>query len=52
LFNGKTKSSTIELDDSFNDTSRWRIQESEVKKALKMMKGGKTIGSDCIPIEV
>jgi hypothetical protein len=55
LFNGETKSSTTELDDSFNDTSRRfvrRIQEYEVKKALKMMKGGKTTGPDCIPIEV
>jgi hypothetical protein len=29
-----------------------RIQESEVKDALKMMKGGKAIGPDGIPIEV
>jgi hypothetical protein len=29
-----------------------RIQESEVKDALKMMKGGKAIGPDEIPIEV
>jgi hypothetical protein len=29
-----------------------RIQESEVKDALKMMKGGKAIDPDGIPIEV
>jgi hypothetical protein len=29
-----------------------RIQESEVKDALKRMKGGKAMGSDVIPIEV
>jgi hypothetical protein len=29
-----------------------RIQESEVKYALKRMKGGKTMGPDGIPIEV
>jgi hypothetical protein len=29
-----------------------RIQESEVKDALKRMKGGKVMGSDGIPIEV
>lgn len=55
LFNGETESSTIELDDSFDDTSRRfvrRIQESEVKEALKRMKGGKAMGPDCIPIEV
>jgi hypothetical protein len=28
------------------------IQESEVKDALKRMKGGKTMGSDGIPIDV
>jgi hypothetical protein len=55
LFNGETKSSTIELEDSFCDTSRrfvQRIQESEVKDALKRMKGRMEIGLDCIPIEV
>jgi hypothetical protein len=43
------------LDDSFNDLNRCfvcRIQESEVKEALKRMKGGKVIGPDGIPIEV
>ena len=29
-----------------------RIQESEVKEALKRMKGGKAMGPDYIPIEV
>ena len=29
-----------------------RIQESEVKEALKRMKGSKAMGPDCIPIEV
>ena len=46
--------STIELDDSFDDTSRRfvrRIQESEVREALKRMKGGKAMGPDGIPIE-
>jgi hypothetical protein len=54
LFNGETKNSTIELDDSFNDTSRRfvrRIQESGVKKDLKRMKGGKAMGPNCTPIE-
>jgi hypothetical protein len=53
LFNGETKSSTIELNDSFDDTSRRfvrRIQESEVKEALKRMKGEKAMGPDCIPL--
>jgi hypothetical protein len=55
LFNGETKISTIELDDSFDDASMrfvGRIQESEVKEALKRMKGEKTMSPDCIPIEV
>ena len=54
LFNGENESSTIELDDSFDDTSRHfvrRIQESEVREALKRMKGGKAMGPDGIPIE-
>ena len=52
---GENESSTIELDDSFDETSMRfvrRIQESEVKEALKRMKGGKVMGPDCIPIEV
>ena len=43
------------LDDSFDDTNRRfvrRIQELEIKEALKRMKGGKTLGSDDVPIEV
>jgi ribosomal protein L20A (L18A) len=55
LFNGETESSTIELDNSFDDTSRRfvrRIQESEVKGALRRMKEGKAMDPDCIPIEV
>uniref|UniRef100_R7WB00 beta-aspartyl-peptidase n=1 Tax=Aegilops tauschii TaxID=37682 RepID=R7WB00_AEGTA len=55
LFNGENESSTIELDDSFDETSMRfvrRIQESEVKEALKRMKGGKAMGPDRIPIEV
>jgi hypothetical protein len=30
----------------------WRIQESEVKEALKRMEGGKAMSHDCIHIEV
>jgi hypothetical protein len=44
----------IELDDSI-DTNRQfiqRIQESEVKEALKKIKTGKALGPDDIPIEV
>jgi hypothetical protein len=54
LYNGEAESSTIELDDSFDDTSMCfvrRIQESEVKEALRRMKGGKAMGPDGIPIE-
>jgi hypothetical protein len=42
LCNGETESSTIKLDNSFDDTSRRfvrRIHQSEVKEALKRMKG-------------
>ena len=52
-FNGENESCTIELDDSFDETSMRfveRIQEYEVKEALKMMKGGKAMGPDCIPL--
>jgi hypothetical protein len=55
LFNEDSGNSYIELDISSNDLNRQfvrRIQETEVKDALKMMKGGKTMGSDGIPIEV
>ena len=47
--------STITLCASFDDTNRRfvrRIQESEVREALKRMKGGKAMGHDGIPIEV
>ncbi|XP_071674312.1 uncharacterized protein [Lolium perenne] len=52
LYNGEAESSTIELDDSFDDTSMCfvrRIQESEVKEALRRMKGGKAMGPDGSP---
>ncbi|CAO2043645.1 unnamed protein product [Urochloa humidicola] len=55
LFNGENEGPTLELDDSFDDTSRRfvrRIQEVEVEEALKRMKGGKAMGPDGIPIEV
>jgi hypothetical protein len=55
LFNGENKSPALELDDSFDDTNRRfvrRIQETEIGEALKMMKGGKAMGPDGIPIEV
>jgi hypothetical protein len=55
LFNEDSGSSSIELDISSDDLNRQfmcRIQESEVKDALKMMKGGKAMGLDGIPIEV
>jgi hypothetical protein len=48
-------SSSIELDISLDDLNRQfvrRIQESEVKDALKRIKGGKTMCPDGIPIEV
>jgi hypothetical protein len=55
LLNEENESSTIELDDSFDDTKKRfvrRIQESKVREALKRMKGGKAMGPDCILIEV
>jgi hypothetical protein len=55
LFNEDSGSSFIELDISSDDLNRQfvcRIQESEVKDALKRMKGGKAMGPDRIPIEV
>ena len=55
LFNDGSESITPELGDSFDDTNRRfvrRIQESEVKEALKSMKGGKAMGPDDVPIEV
>jgi phage terminase small subunit len=44
---------SIELDISLDDLNRQfmcQIQESEIKDALKRMKGGKTMGPDGIPI--
>jgi hypothetical protein len=55
LFNEDSGSSFIELDTPSDDLNRQftrRIQEFEVKDALKRIKGGKTMGSDGIPIEV
>ena len=55
LFNGANKNTTVQLDDSFDDTNRHfvrMIQESKVREALKMMKGGKAMGPDGIPIKV
>jgi hypothetical protein len=55
LFNEDSGSSSIELDISSDDLNRQfvrMIQESEVKDALKRMKGGKTMSPDEIPIEV
>jgi hypothetical protein len=55
LFNEDSGSSSIELDISSDDLNRQfvrRIQESEIKDALKRMKGGMAMGPDEIPIEV
>jgi hypothetical protein len=55
LFNEDSGILSIELDISSDDLSRQfvrRIQESEVKYALKRMKGGKVMGPNEIPIEV
>jgi hypothetical protein len=55
LFNEDSGSSSIELEISSDDLNRQfvrRIQESEIKDALKRMKGGKTMGLDGIPIEM
>jgi hypothetical protein len=55
LFNEDSGSSSTELDISSDDLNRQfvrRIQESEVKDALKRMNGGKAMGPDGIPIEV
>ena len=54
LFNGENENTTVQLDDSFDDTNRcflWRIQESKVREALKRMKGGKVMGPNSIPIK-
>jgi hypothetical protein len=55
LFNEDSVSSSIELDissDNLNRQFMHMIQESEVKDALKRMKGGKAMDPDGIPIEV
>jgi hypothetical protein len=55
FFNEDGGSSSIELDISSYDLNRQfmrRIQESEVKDALKRMKGGKAMSPDGIPIKV
>jgi hypothetical protein len=55
LFNEDSESSSIELDISSDDLNRLfvrRIQESDVKDALKRMKGSNAMGPDGIPIEV
>jgi hypothetical protein len=55
LFNEDSGSSSIELDISLDDLNRQfvrRIQESEIKNALKRMKGGKAMGPNGIPFEV
>jgi hypothetical protein len=55
LFNEDSGSSSIKLDISLDDLNRQlmcRIQESDVKDALKRMKEDKMMGPDGIPIEV
>ena len=54
LFNGENENTTVQLDNSFDDTNRRfvRIQELEVREALKRMKGGKAMDPDGIPIKV
>ncbi|WVZ54428.1 hypothetical protein U9M48_005221 [Paspalum notatum var. saurae] len=55
LFNGESESTSIQLDDSFDDANRHfvrRIQETEVREAIKRMKGSKAVGPDAIPIEI
>ena len=55
MFNGENTDTTFQLDDFFDDTNRRfvrRIQESEVREALKRIKGGKAIGPDGITIKV
>jgi hypothetical protein len=55
LFNEDSGSSSIELDISLYDLNRHflrRIQEYEVKDALKRMKGGKVMDPNGIPIKV
>ena len=46
LFNGENTDKIFQLDNSFDDINRRfvrRIQESEVREALKRMKGGKAM---------
>ena len=55
MFNGENENTNVQLDNSFDDTNRsfvQRIQESEVREALKRMKGCKAMGPDAIPIKV
>jgi hypothetical protein len=54
LFNDESEKTAIELDDSIDTNKRFvrRIQESEVKEALKKMKTSKALGPDDIPIEI
>jgi hypothetical protein len=54
LFNDDIEKITIEFDDSIDTNRRFVriIQELEVKKVLKKMKTGKTLGPDDILIEV
>jgi hypothetical protein len=55
LFNEDNGGSSIVLDISSDDFNRWfvrRIQESEVKDALKRMKEGRVMGPEGIPIKV
>jgi hypothetical protein len=55
LFNEDSGRSSIELDISSDDLNRQfvrRIQEFDVKDALKRMKGNKATGLDGLPIEV
>jgi hypothetical protein len=53
LFNDESEKTAIELDDSIDTNRRFvrRIQESEVKEALKKIKISKALGPDDIPIE-
>jgi Reverse transcriptase (RNA-dependent DNA polymerase) len=54
LFYEESEKIAIKLDDSIDTNKRFvrRIQESEVKEALKKMKTSKALGLDDIPIEV
>ena len=55
MFNSENENTTVQLDDSFDDTNRLfvqRIQESKVREPLKRMKGGKAMGPNGIPIKV